>query len=85
MLTYIDQLKCNKFLEDPDKYFRKTKVISFDIIYKMITDKKIPDETLKDYQTAKAERTKTYSKKIKIGFHLLRLGQIEKIFIFKKR
>ena len=37
LLTYIDQLKCNRFLEDPDKHFRKTKVINFDIIYKIIT------------------------------------------------
>ena len=32
LLTYIDQLKCNRFLADPDKQFQEIKVIKFDMI-----------------------------------------------------
>ena len=63
LLTYIDKLKCNRYLEDPNKNFKETKLINFDIIYKTIRDEKIPDKTLKYCQTVKAERTKPYPKK----------------------
>lgn len=31
--TYIDQLKYNEFIENPEEPFRTAKVISFDIIH----------------------------------------------------
>ena len=36
LLTYVDQSKCNRFLEDSDKNVKETKAINFDIIYKTI-------------------------------------------------
>ena len=63
LLTYIDQQKCERFLQDPDMPFKEAKEIYFDIIYKTITGEKSPDKALKDYQTVKAERTKSYLKK----------------------
>ena len=85
LMTYIDKLKCGRFLKDPDKHFKETKVINFDIICKTSRGGKIPDKTLKDYQNVKAEMTKSISKKrIRIGFYVLRSEQIEKIFILKE-
>ena len=37
LMTYIDQLKYERFSEDPDGYLKKTKVVNFDIIYNQIT------------------------------------------------
>ena len=63
LLTYIDQQKCERFLQDPDKPFKETKEINFDIIYKTIRGEKSQDKTRKGYQTVKAEITKSYPKK----------------------
>ena len=32
-LTYLDDVKCDQFMENPDKSFKKTKVVNFDIIH----------------------------------------------------
>ena len=34
LFTYIDQLKREKFLENSDENFKKTRVINFDIIHR---------------------------------------------------
>ena len=32
-LMYLDDLKYEKFMEDPDQSFKKTKIVNFDIIH----------------------------------------------------
>ena len=85
LLTYIDQLKCNRFLADPDKHFQEIKVIKFDIIYKTIRGEKIPEKTLKDYQTVKAESTKAYPKKDQDKFLSSVFGIDRKDIYFEKK
>ena len=33
LLTYIDQLKCESFTNDPDKYLEKAEVVNFEMIH----------------------------------------------------
>ena len=68
LFTYIDQLKREKFLENSDENFKKTRVINFDIIHRQARGEKIPQEKLKNYQTIKNERVKLYPQKTKDKF-----------------
>lgn len=57
-MTHVDKLKCNKFLEEPDKHFKEKKIVNFDIIYQSIKGEKIPEDDLKKYQTVQNNRVK---------------------------
>ena len=85
LLTYIDQLKCNRFLADPDKQFQEIKVIKFDMIYKTIRGETIPEKTLKDYQNVKAESTKAYPTKDQDKFSSSEFGIDRKDIYFEKK
>ena len=85
LLTYIDQLKCNRFLADPDKQFQEIKVIKFDMIYKTIRGETIPEKTLKDYQNVKAESTKAYPTKDQDKFSSSVFGIDRKDIYFEKK
>ena len=61
LMTYIDQVKCEEFLSDPDKHFREKKVVNFDIIYKSIRGEEMPEGDLKKYQAVQNNRVKQYS------------------------
>ena len=41
-MTWYDQVKCEQFLEDVNKYFSKTKIVNFDIINKSIKGEECP-------------------------------------------
>ena len=62
-MTWYDQRKCENFLRDPKTHFKNTKIVNFDIIRKQAAGEKIPDETLKKYQTVTEGRTSKYPKK----------------------
>ena len=59
-MTYIDQVKYEEFLSDPDILERK-KIVNFDIIYKSIRGEKVPESNLKKYQAVQDNRVKQYS------------------------
>ena len=40
-LTYLDDKKCERFMQDPDKSFKNTKIINFDIIHHECRDDKL--------------------------------------------
>ena len=63
LLTYIDKLKCDRVLEDPDKHFKETKIINFEIIHQQARNEKIFDKKFNKNQTITKERTRLYPKK----------------------
>ena len=50
-------MKCEEFLRDPKSHLKKNKLVNFDVIRKQAAREKIPDETLKKYQTVTEDRT----------------------------
>ena len=39
LMTWYDQVMCEQFLEDVNKYFSETKIVNFDMINKSIKEK----------------------------------------------
>ena len=62
LMTYIDQVKCQDFLRDPDGHFKNTKVINFDIIQRQGRGEKLPEDLLKKYQTVEEIKQKSTPK-----------------------
>ena len=62
LMTWYNQAKCQDFLKNPDKHFKTTKVVNFDIIRREAAGKKVPEELLKKYQTIENERVSKYPK-----------------------
>ena len=85
LLTYIDKLRYDKFLENPDKHFEETKIVNFDIIYKSIRVEKNPEQTIKDYQTVKDERVTSYPKEDQNKFLSSAFSTDRKEFYFEKK
>ena len=79
LMKCIDNLKCDKFLENPDEHFKKANIINFDRIHRQTKREKIPDENLKKYQTVQHDRVKKYPKKDQNNF----LSSV--FFILKKK
>ena len=65
LITWLDKVKCDEFLEDFNKHFRKKKIVNFYIIYKSNRGEKIPEGDLKKYQTVQNNRVKQYPQKDK--------------------
>ena len=84
-MTLLNKIKCNEFLEYPDKHFREKKIVNFDIIYKSIRGEKIPEDDLNKYQAVKNSRVNQYPKNRKISFYLLHLEQTGKTYILRKK
>ena len=51
LMTWYDQVMCEQFLEDVNKYFSETKIVNFDMINKSIKGEGISEGVLRDYQT----------------------------------
>ena len=56
LLTWYDQIKCKRFLEDPDRHFNNTKIVNFDIINKCVRGEEVFEQTLTNYQTVLKKR-----------------------------
>ena len=56
LLTWYDQIKCKRFLEDPDRHFNNTKIVNFDIINKWARGEEVSGQTLTNYQTVQKKR-----------------------------
>ena len=56
LLTWYDQIKCERFLEDPDRNFNNTKIVNFDIINKCVRREEVSEQTLRNYQTVQKKR-----------------------------
>ena len=44
-------MKCQTFLEDPDKHFNDTKIVNFDIINEWVRGEEISEQSFRNYQT----------------------------------
>lgn len=62
LMTYIDQLEYQEFIEDTDKHFKYARIVNFDIIRKEVAQTKLPKETEK-YQTIDNSRLGKYPQK----------------------
>lgn len=62
LMTFIDQLKYQEFIEDTDKHFKYARIVNFDIIRKEVAQTKLPKETEK-YQTIDNSRLGKYPQK----------------------
>ena len=63
LLTYIDQLKCKRFMSDKDRYIEKGKEINFDMIY-VDCDRALPQQySNRHYQTVQSSEIKKMSQK----------------------
>ena len=51
LLTWYDQIKCKRFLEDPDRHFNNTKIVNFNIVNKCVRGEEVFEQTLTNYQT----------------------------------
>ena len=51
LLIWYDQIKCERFLEDPDRHINNTKIVNFDIIKKCVRGEEVSEQTLTNYQT----------------------------------
>ena len=49
LLTWYDQIKCETFLEDPDRHFNNTKIVNFDIVNKWVRGEEVSEQTLTNY------------------------------------
>ena len=85
LMTYIDQVKCEEFLSDPDKHFREKKIVNFDITYKSIRGKKVPEGDRKKYRAVQDNRVKQYFQQHRDKFCPLHLRQIERICTLKTK
>ena len=70
LMTYIDKLKCDRFLENPNQHSQQTRIINFDIILKEARGEKISSKDLKAYQTVYHNRVKKYSKREQDNFFI---------------
>ena len=84
LLSWYDRGKFRDFLKDKDEYFRKTKIVNFDIINKDLKKEEISKETLKGYQTLNHEQVMTYPLEVPKNFSDLPSEQIGKICLLKK-
>ena len=50
-LTWYDQIKWERFLEDLDRRFNNTKIVNFDIINKCVRGEELSEQTFTNYQT----------------------------------
>ena len=62
LMTWYDQAKSQGFLKNPDRHFKTTKVINFDIIRREAAGQKVPDEILNKYHIIEDERVSKYPK-----------------------
>ena len=68
LITWYDQVKCQKFLRNSNKHFKTAMIINFDIIRREAASHKVQDEVLKKYQTVQNERVSKYPKSDKDEF-----------------
>ena len=61
LLTWYDQIKCERFLEDPDRHFNNTKIVNFDIINKCVRREEVSEQTLRNYQTVQKKEVFEYA------------------------
>ena len=56
LLTWYDQMKYERFLQDVNNHFANIKIVNFEIINKWIKGEEVPEWTLRNYHTVqKAE------------------------------
>lgn len=56
ILTWYDQMKYERFLQDVNNHFANIKIVNFEIINKWIKGEEVSEWTLRNYQTVqKAE------------------------------
>ena len=56
LLTWYDQMKYERFLQDVNNHFANIKIVNFEIINKWIKGEEVSEWTLRNYQTVqKAE------------------------------
>ena len=65
--SYYDDLKYEKFMQDPDNSLKKTKIINFDLIHNQCRGDKL-DNSQQYYQTVFEENLATYKKQDKQKF-----------------
>ena len=83
LLTYIDQLKYERFISDPDKYLEKANVIKFEMIHnKCRGDPRTFSN--KHYQTVVNSDGKKCPRKKEKRLLVLVYTRKEKIFLLKK-
>ena len=63
-LSYLDDLKFEKFMENPDQSFRNTKIVNFDIIHHECRGDKL-NNSYEHYQTVFKDNFKNYIKRDK--------------------
>ena len=68
LMTRLDKIKCDEFLEDPGKHLRGNLNLNFDMIYTSIRGEKIPEADLKNYHIVKYELVSKYPQKDKNNF-----------------
>ena len=68
LMTYIDKIKCDEFLEDPGKHFKEKEIVNFDVIHKSVRGEKVPESDFKKYQTVQDNRVKQYSQEHRDNF-----------------
>ena len=71
-LSYLDDLKFENFMENPDQFFRNTKIVNFDIIHHECRGDKL-EKSYAHYQTVFEDDFKNYIKRDKKKlFYLVR-------------
>ena len=84
LMTWSDQRKCEKFLRDPERHFKDTEIVNFDIIYREMRGEKVPKVFWKSIKPWLKREQKNIPRKSKIIFCRTPLGQKDQIFILIK-
>ena len=53
LLTWYDQMKYERFLQDVNNHFANIKIVNFEIINKWIKGEEVSEWTLRNYQTVR--------------------------------
>ena len=51
LLTWYDQMKYERFLEDVNNHFANTKIVNFELVNKWLKGEEVSEGTLRNYQT----------------------------------
>ena len=60
-MIWYNQMKCEYFLKDANKYFQEAKIVNFDIIHRQCCGEEVPKHLLKQYQTVDDKTVSEYS------------------------
>ena len=86
-LTYLDDKKYEQFMENPNKSFKKTKIVNFDIIHPECRGDAL-DKPLEYYQTVFENNFKKHlkeDKKVIVGSALRTQKELQQNIFFEKK